>query len=209
MAHETDLPTAGWIALGLALSIVPRATAESPKADVKERHWAFQPVERPDIPAVTDPGWSRNPIDRFVLARMEAEGIKPVGVADRRTLIRRLYFDLIGIPPTPDEIRTFVDDSRPTPSPGLSMTCWPARNMAERWARHWLDVVRYAETNGYERDGDKPHAWRYRDYVIDAFNQDKPYNRFLVEQLAGDEVEGSNAVSSDRHHIYAAGYLGR
>ena len=139
------------------------------------------------------PGWSQNPIDRFVLSRMEAEGIKPVGVADRRTLIRRLYLDLIGLPPTFDEVRTFVDDKSPDAVARVVDDLLARPQYGERWARHWLDVVRYAETNGYERDGDKPHAWRYRDYVIDALNRDKPYNRFLLEQLAGDEVDGSNA----------------
>jgi len=185
--------TAGLIALGLALSFVPRTSAEPPKAEGKEKHRAFQPVQRPDLPAVSDPAWSRNPIDRFVLAKMEAEGVKPVGAADRRTLIRRLYLDLIGLPPTPGEVRTFLDDQSPDAVAKVVDDLLARPQYGERWARHWLDVVRYAETNGYERDGDKPHAWRYRDYVIDALNQDKPYNRFLVEQLAGDEVEGTDA----------------
>jgi Protein of unknown function (DUF1553)/Protein of unknown function (DUF1549) len=150
-------------------------------------------VRRPDLPAVSDLGWSHNPIDRFVLARMEAEGIKPVGAADRRTLIRRLYLDLIGLPPTPDEVQAFLDDRSTDAVAKVVDELLSRPQYGERWARHWLDVVRYAETNGYERDGDKPHAWRYRDYVIDAFNQDKPYNQFLAEQLAGDEVEGSDA----------------
>jgi hypothetical protein len=186
-------PTAALIAFGSALSVVPQTTAEPAKADGKEKHWAFQPVQRPNIAAVSDRAWSRNPIDRFVLSRMEAEGIKPVGAADPRTLIRRLYLDLIGLPPTPDEIRTFLDDRSPDAFAKVVDDLLARPQYGERWARHWLDIVRYAETNGYERDGDKPQAWRYRDYVIDALNQDKPYNQFLVEQLAGDEVEGSDA----------------
>ena len=116
---------------------------------------------------------------------MEAEGIKPVGVADRRTLIRRLYLDLIGLPPTSDEVRTFVDDKSPDAVARVVDDLLARPQYGERWARHWLDVVRYAETNGYERDGDKPHAWRYRDYVIDALNLDKPYNRFLTRAVGG------------------------
>ena len=142
---------------------------------------------------MSDPDWSRNPIDRFVLAKMEAEGIKPVAAADRRTLIRRLYLDLIGLPPEPDEVRAFLDDKSPDAVARVVDRLLARPQYGERWARHWLDVVRYAETNGYERDGDKPNAWRYRDYVIDALNRDKPYDRFLTEQLAGDEVEGSDA----------------
>jgi Protein of unknown function (DUF1553)/Protein of unknown function (DUF1549) len=186
-------PTAGLIAFGLALAFVPQTIAEPPKAEGKEKHWAFQPVQRPDLPAVSDPAWSCNPIDRFVLAKLEAEGVKLVGAADRRTLIRRLYLDLIGLPPTPNEVRTFLDDRSPDAVAKVVDDLLARPQYGERWARHWLDVVRYAETNGYERDGDKPHAWRYRDYVIDALNQDKSYNRFLVEQLAGDEVDGSDA----------------
>jgi len=185
--------TTGWITLGLAMAVGPQTIAGAPKADEKEKHRAFQPVRRPEIPAVSDPAWSRNPVDRFVLAKMEVEGVKPVEAADRRTLIRRLYLDLIGLPPTSDEVQAFLDDKSPDAVAKVVDDLLARPQYGERWARHWLDVVRYAETNGYERDGDKPHAWRYRDYVIGALNQDKPYNRFLVEQLAGDEVEGSEA----------------
>ena len=185
--------TAGLIALGFAFSVSLRTTAAPPTAEQKEKHWAFLPIQQPEAPDVSDPAWSRNPIDRFVLARMEAAGVKPVGSADRRTLIRRLYLDLIGLPPTPVEVRAFIDDTSPDAVARVVDDLLARPQYGERWARHWLDVVRYAETNGYERDGAKPHAWRYRDYVIDALNRDKPYNRFLTEQLAGDEVEGSDA----------------
>ena len=124
---------------------------------------------------------------------MEAEGIKPAPAADRRTLIRRLYLDLIGLPPAPDEVQAFLDDKSPDAVAKVVDRLLASPQYGERWARHWLDVVRYAETNGYERDGAKPNAWRYRDYVIDALNHDKPYDRFLTEQLAGDELEGSDA----------------
>jgi hypothetical protein len=185
--------TAVLIATGFALSVSLRLTAAPPTAEQKDKHWAFLPVQRPALPDVSDPAWSCNPIDRFVLARMEATGVKPGGSADRRTLIRRLYLDLIGLPPTPNEVRAFLADSSPDAVDRVVDDLLARPQYGERWARHWLDVVRYAETNGYERDGVKPHAWRYRDYVIDALNRDKPYSRFLTEQLAGDEVEGSDA----------------
>ena len=188
-----NVHNAGLIAMGLALAFVTQTSGGTPKAEGKEKHRAFEPVHRPDLPAVSDPSWSRNPIDRFVLSKMEAEGIKPTAAADRRTLIRRLYLDLIGLPPTPVEIHAFLDDKSPEAVARVVDDLLARPQYGERWARHWLDVVRYAETNGYERDDNKPSAWRYRDYVIDALNQDKPYNRFLVEQLAGDEVEGSDA----------------
>jgi len=182
----------GLIALGLALSVVPRTIA-APAAP--EKHWAFIPVQRPALPATTNPLWSTNPIDRFIQAKMEAEGVKPAPEADRRTLIRRLYLDLIGLPPTPDEVLGFLEDKTPGAVAKVVDQLLARPQYGERWARHWLDVVRYAETNGYERDGAKPHAWRYRDYVIDALNHDRPYDRFLTEQLAGDELEGSDATS--------------
>ena len=186
-------PTALLVASWLALSVAGRTMGAPPAAEAKEKHWAFQPVRRPVVPATSEPGSSLNPIDRFISARMEAEGVKPVGPADRRTLIRRLFLDLIGLPPQADEVRAFLDDRSPDAVTELVDGLLARPQYGERWARHWLDVVRYAETNGYERDGEKPEAWRYRDYVIRALNNDKPYNRFLVEQLAGDEVEGSDA----------------
>jgi hypothetical protein len=187
--------TVGLIAFGLAVSITPGTTAAPPDAQSKEKHWAFQPVRRPDLPIVSDPSWSRHPIDRFVMAKMAGAGVRPVEAADRPTLCRRLYLDLIGLPPTPDQVRAFVDDRSPDAVVRVVDELLARPQYGERWARHWLDLVRYAETNGYERDGAKPNAWRYRDYVINALNQDKPYDRFLLEQLAGDELEGSDATA--------------
>jgi len=181
------------VAFCLVISVVSRTTGAPPKAETKEKHWAFQPVRWPDLPAVSSPASVRSPIDRFVMARMEAEGVKPVAAADRRTLIRRLFLDLIGLPPLPEEVRAFLEDRSPDAVARLVDDLLARPQYGERWARHWLDLVRYAETNGYERDGAKPEAWRYRDYVIDALNRDKPYNRFLLEQLAGDELEDSDA----------------
>ncbi len=181
------------VAFALVISMSPRLRAGALAVSATEKHWAFQPVRRPEVPVVTDRAWASNPIDRFVMAKLEAERLKPVAGADRRTLIRRLFLDLIGLPPTPQEVENFVSDRSEYAVARLVDDLLARPQYGERWARHWLDVVRYAETNGYERDGAKPFAWRYRDYVIDALNRDLPYNRFLTEQLAGDEVEGSDA----------------
>jgi hypothetical protein len=156
-------------------------------------HWAFRPVARPAVPAVRDRSGVRTPIDAFVLARLEKAGLKPAPPADRRTLLRRVTLDLIGLPPTPEEQRAFLADDSPDAFAKVVDRLLASPQYGERWGRHWLDVARYAETNGYERDGAKPSAWRYRDYVIDSFNRDKPFDRFVIEQIAGDEVAGSDA----------------
>src|SRR5579885_2631999 len=166
--------------------------AEYRQASAGAGHWAFQPVRRPDVPEVRDRAWVRNPIDAFVLARLEARGWKPSPPAPPQVLLRRMYLDVTGLPPTLAEQEQFARD----PSlDRLSADLLARPQYGERWARHWLDVVRYAESNGYERDGPKPSVWRYRDYVIRSFNEDKPYDRFLTEQLAGDEIAGSNSQS--------------
>ena len=128
-------------------------------------------------------------IDAFILARLERRGWKPSDSAKPRALMRRLYLNLIGLPPTLGEQRALLTDPSPEGFDRLVDDLLQRPGYGERWARHWLDLVRYAETNGYERDNTKPHVWRYRDYVIRAFNNDKPYDRFIMEQLAGDEVE--------------------
>ena len=158
-------------------------------------HWAFEPPRRADLPRLEDEGWVRTPIDRFIKHQLEEQGIQPVGPAAKRTLFRRAYLTLVGLPPTPDELETHLRDDSPDAYKKVVDDLLSRPQYGERWARHWLDVVRYAESNGYERDGAKPYAWRYRDYVINSFNNDKPFDRFLTEQLAGDEIEGSNAES--------------
>jgi hypothetical protein len=165
------------------------------------RHWAFQPVRTPPLPAVRDTAWPRNPIDRFVLARLEAQGWQPAAPAQPRALLRRLYLDLLGLPPTPAEQEAFLRDPTPAALDRVVDDLLARPAYGERWARHWLDLVRYAETNGYERDATKPHAWRYRDYVIRAFNADKPFDRFVQEQLAGDELPDAGAET-----LIATGY---
>jgi hypothetical protein len=166
------------------------------------QHWSYQPVRRPAVPKVKNADWVRNPVDAFVLSRLEAKGWQPSPAAGPRAQLRRVHFDLVGLPPTLAEQEAFL--RRPSPQ-HLDrviddLLARPAHG--ERWARHWLDLVRYAETNGYERDATKPHAWRYRDYVIRALNGDKPFDRFILEQLAGDELPDAGTET-----LVATGYL--
>jgi len=149
-------------------------------------HWSFQPIKRPMLPTVHAETWVRNPIDRFVLARLEPKKIGPASEADRRTLIRRLSLDLLGLPPTPAEIEAFVKDAAPDAYDQLVDRLLASPHFGERWGRHWLDLARYADSDGYEKDSPRPFAWRYRNWVIDAFNRDLPFDQFTIEQLAGD-----------------------
>ncbi len=157
--------------------------------------WSYKPLRRPAVPEVDNPEWGRNPIDAFIHDRLAKEGLKPNGPASRRELIRRASFDLTGLPPTLEEVRAFEEDRSPQAWEKVIDRLLASPHYGEKWARHWLDIVRYAESNGFERDSDKPHIWRYRDYVIDAFNADVPYSQFLLEQLAGDEIEKPNKNS--------------
>ncbi|MBN9517226.1 PSD1 domain-containing protein [bacterium] len=157
-----------------------------------KRYWAFQPVKRPAPPAVKNGAWVKTPIDAFVLAKLDEKNLTPVRPADRAALVRRAYYDLWGLPPTPEQVDAFVNDTAADAWPKLIDALLASPHYGEKWGRHWLDVVRYAETNGYERDGPKPFAWRYRDYVIRSFNADKPFDVFVKEQLAGDEMPGYN-----------------
>ena len=157
-------------------------------------HWAFRAIA-PVNPPILDRGaeWVRDPIDAFVLEKLHAKGLGPSPPADDRTWLRRVSFDLVGLPPTPEQLETFLNDRSPQRRERVVDRMLADPNYGIRWGRRWLDVVRYADTNGYERDGDKPHAWRYRDYVVSSLNADKPFDRFLTEQLAGDELDDSNA----------------
>jgi hypothetical protein len=161
---------------------------ESDEFRRRAEFWSFRPIRKPDVPAVSEARgrWPRNPIDRFLLAAMEARGLEPAAEADRRTLIRRLSFDLIGLPPTVDEVAAFVADESPDAYERLVERLLASPHYGERWGRHWLDLTRYAETSGHEFDYDILGAHRYRDYVVRAFNLDLPYDRFVIEQTAGD-----------------------
>jgi len=148
--------------------------------------WAFEPLKRPQVPAVHGSGWARTPIDAFILATLERNRLRPSPEADRRTQIRRLSFDLLGLPPTPEEVAAFVQDSNPNAYEALVDRLLASPHYGERWGRHWLDVVHYGDTHGYDKDKRRSNAWPYRDYVIGAFNSDLPYGRFIREQIAGD-----------------------
>jgi mono/diheme cytochrome c family protein len=154
-------------------------------------HWAFQPIVRPAPPAVQNEAWVRSPIDRFVLAQLEARGIAPSPEADRTTLIKRLSYDLLGLPPNVADVDAFVSDASPDAYERLVDRLLDSPRFGERFARHWLDKARYADSDGYEKDNPRPDAWRYRDWVIDAVNRDLPLDEFTIEQLAGDLLPGA------------------
>ena len=171
-----------------------------------EAHWAFRPVRMPEAPAVRDGGWVRNDVDRFVLARLEARGLKPVGPATKAAWLRRVTFDLIGLPPTPEERVAFESDSSPEAHRQVVERLLASTHYGERWGRHWMDVVRYADTAGDNADYPVPEAYRYRDYIIDAFNAGKPYDRFVREQLAGD-ILAERGDGKYAEGIVATGFL--
>src|SRR4029453_10696389 len=150
--------------------------------------WSFQKIKPQTPPAVKNSKWVRNPIDAFVAARLEAKGIAPAPMADKTTLLRRASFDLIGLPPSPEEVEAFLADKSPDAFEKVVDRLLASPQYGERWARHWLGLARHAGREGFKADETRPNAWRYRDYVINALNQDKPYDRFVQEQIAGDEM---------------------
>lgn len=154
-------------------------------SDADKNHWAFQPVTRPTPPAIAD---YSNPIDRFIVAKLREKNLEPAPPATRKQLVRRVTFDLIGLPPTPEEVKAFVTDRSPQAYENLIDRLLASPHYGERWGRHWLDLARFAESDGYEHDAVRPHAWRYRDYVVRSLNADKPYDEFVREQIAGDEL---------------------
>ncbi|MBV9505683.1 MAG: PSD1 domain-containing protein [Acidobacteriia bacterium] len=162
---------------------------ERPITDADRQWWSFQKPVRPSIPRVKEARWNRSPIDALVKAKLEANGLSSASIADRNTLIRRAYLDLVGLLPSPSEVDAFVNDPSPHAYEDLVDRLLASPHYGERWARLWLDVARYSDSTGYEYDYDVSEAWRYRDYVIQAFNDDKPYGQFIMEQLAGDELD--------------------
>jgi Protein of unknown function (DUF1553)/Protein of unknown function (DUF1549)/Planctomycete cytochrome C len=164
--------------------------------------WAFQPLAKPDIPDIEKDEWSRNEIDRFVHARLAEQEMSPAPQADRATLVRRLYFDLFGLPPKPEQIDEFVNNTSPDTWEQLVDHLLNDQRYGEHWARYWLDIVRFAESDGWNQDAFRPHLWRYRDYVVNSFNSDKPYPEFVRQQLAGDEIQEDNP-----EHLAAVGFL--
>ena len=189
-------------------------------AEVRHRHWSFQTVRKPAPPAVKNASWVKTPVDAFVLARLASQGLSPAPAADRRTLLRRLSIDLLGLPPTPEEIESFVQDTSPDAYPRLVDRLLASPRYGERWGRHWLDIARYADTKGYVFTEERryPFAYTYRDYVIRAFNDDLPFDQFVVQQLAADRLlpltppsppggEGGVRGGEDKRPLAALGFL--
>ena len=163
--------------------------------------WSYKPLKRPAVPKVEHRSWNSHPIDAFLYKRLKSAGLEPNEPASRRELIRRATYDVTGLPPSLAEVEAFENDRSPDAWEKVIDRLLASPHYGEKWARHWLDIVRYAESNGFERDSDKPHIWRYRDYVIDALNMDLPYDQFLLQQLAGDEIEKPTSQS-----MIATGY---
>jgi hypothetical protein len=197
-----------WVEMGAPDPRVGKAANAGKKINMAEarKFWSFRPPKASPAPQVRDTAWPVTDIDRFVLARLEKEGLKPVGDADRLTLLRRVTFDLAGLPPTIEEIDAFLADSSPQALATVVNRLLDSPRFGERWGRHWLDVARFAESTGKARNLPLRYAWRYRNYVIDAFNEGKPYNRFIVEQLAGDLLPANDPAEHDRL-VVATGFL--
>ncbi len=178
-------------------------------ARARTQHWSFRPVRQPAVPKVSKEAWVRTPVDAFILARLEARGLAPSPPADRRTLIRRVTFDLLGLPPTPDEVAAFEADTSPDAYEKLIDRLLASPHYGERWGRHWLDVARYADTKGYVFTDERrfPYSYTYRDYVIRAFNEDLPYDRFVLEQLAADQLIPEGADAETKQSLAAMGFL--
>ncbi len=184
------------------------ALNRTPNPDrARSLHWAFQPLQNPAPPRVTNSGWPLSGIDRFVLSKIEADGLRPAPPADKRTLLRRATFDLIGLSPTPPEVDSFISDTSSDAFARVVDRLLNSPHYGERWGRHWMDIVRYADTAGETADYPIPVAWRYRNYVIDSFNADKPYNTFLREQIAGDVMARRGASEHYAQDVTATGYL--
>jgi Protein of unknown function (DUF1553)/Protein of unknown function (DUF1549)/Planctomycete cytochrome C len=205
MPPENKLPAAAiqafkeWIRLGAPDSRKDVGPTEKEKR-MKEakNHWSFQPLKTVGPPSVKQTGWARNPaIDNPILAQLEAKGLNPVSDANKRTLVRRVYFDLVGIPPTPKEVNSFLADQSPEALSKLIDKLLASPQFGQRWGRHWLDVVRFAESSGMEFNFTYPHAWPFRNYVIDSMNQDKPFNLFLREQISGDLIPAKKGDSPE------------
>ena len=204
---------AKWVRQGTPWPGAAQRQAMIPKDELgsftegQKSYWAFQPAAEPDLPPVRDHGWAANSIDRFVLAKMEEHGLAPAPPADRLTLLRRATFDLTGVPPTPREANAFLEDESPKAFEAVVERLLASPLYGERWGRHWLDVARYADSTGNDEDHRYPYAWKYRDYVIQAFNDDMPYDRFIREQIAGDLLPAEDSEQLNRRGIVATGFL--
>ncbi|GIW79103.1 MAG: hypothetical protein KatS3mg105_0910 [Gemmatales bacterium] len=196
-----------WIALGAPdprrETAVSRRLSNAP--DDREDFWAFRPLTKPAIPTVDSP-WPHNEVDHFILDKLQSKGLAPAEDADRFVLLRRVYFDLIGLPPTPEQLEAFARDKSPDAFAKVVDRLLASPHFGERWGRHWLDLARYADSNGGDINATYTNAWRYRDYVIEAFNEDKPYDEFVIEQLAGDLLPAKTDAERDEQLI-ATGFL--
>ncbi len=200
---ERGLP---WPKLDPAAAARAKIAAEDQQiTEARRTFWSFQPIRRPALPAVSRADWPQTPVDYFVLAELEKRGLSPSPPADRRTLVRRLYFDLLGLPPEPADVDRFLSDAAPGAVQRLVDRLLASPRYGERWARHWLDVARYADTKGYvlNQDSKFPWSYTYRDYVVRAFNADLPFDRFIVEQLAADRLP----LGPDKRALAALGFL--
>jgi len=196
-----------WVKMGAP---DPRVATVAQKAwsDSSKKHWAWQPLKKSAVPEARDAAWAKTPIDNFILAKLDEKDLKPNPIADKRTLIRRATFDLIGLPPTAEEVEAFVKDESPEAFARVVDRLLASPHYGERWGRHWLDVARYSDTKGQVRrqreDPSYPYAWSYRDYVIRSFNEDKPYNAFIIEQIAADKLP---ATARNPANLAALGFL--
>ena len=182
------------------------AGAQAPdetEPDDPRTHWAFQPPVRPEVPEVKDAAWVRNPIDAFLAAEHEARGLRPRPDADKATLLRRVYLDLIGLPPTPEELHAFLADPSPDAYEKVVDRLLASPQYGERWGRHWMDVWRYSDWAGYRKEvrDSQPHIWRWRDWIVESLNADKGYDRMVVEMLAGDEARARRPRRAPRHRL--------
>jgi len=196
-----------WIADGAAWPEEKVSGRTGVITEADRKHWAFRPVSDPPVPAIRDAAWPQTDVDRFILARLEVAGVKPVAAADRRALIRRATFDLTGLPPTPQEIAQFLADDKPGAFEHVTERLLASKHYGERWGRHWLDVARYADTAGDGADYPVREAYKYRDWVIDAFNADRPYDEFLRDQIAGDLLARRGPPEKYAARVVATGFL--
>ncbi len=210
ITDEEIADLAVWIKDGAAWpqDQLPKSVGKSAAhyAKLKKEHWAWQPLQNPQAPAVKNPNWAKSDVDRFLLAKLEEKGLKPAPDADRPQLLRRITFDLTGLPPTVAELDNFLKDTSPKAFENVVDRLLASPAFGERWGRHWLDVARYGESTGSARNLPLPHAWRYRDYVLDAFQNDMPYDQFLREQIAGDLLPAKSEKERERQ-LVATGFL--
>ncbi len=194
-----------WVAMGAPWPGGENVRPAAAPTELARNHWAFQPVRMPALPTVRNQAWVRSPLDRFVLAQLEARGLEPNPIADRRTLIRRASIDLTGLPPTPEAVEAFVRDRDPKAWEKLVNSLLDSPLYGERWGRYWLDIARYADTKGYvfQEDRNYPNAYTYRDWVVRALNEDLPYDQFLIQQIAADQMP----LGEDRRALAAMGFL--